>query len=167
MHPPFSLIPHCTARRPKNLQRPTKRRHRASPGDKGVDSPPPMSSGPGHFIPQIDTLGAISYELFSAGLWPRWGPEPHFCRGSGLSQLRVTEMWDETCNLLPGPEPPSSAARHSYPIPATSSPFTGLLYRGPRGPAGRPPARLKPPKTLHTPPHCSCPGRILCLWKVS
>lgn len=118
-NPPFSLIPHCTARRPKNLQRPTKRRHRASPGDKGVDSPSPMSSGPGHFIPQIDTLGAISYELFSAGLWPRWGPEPRFCRGSGLSQLRVTEMWDETRNLLPGPEPRAplfrSPALLSYP----------------------------------------------------
>lgn len=146
MHPPSAPTPHCTARHPKNLQRPTKRRHPASPEDKGADSPPPVSSRPGHFIPRTDTLGAISYELFSARLWPCWGPGPRLL--PGLRIIAAASYGKGGRDLRPPAQPRSPPLpRLGTPTPATSSPFTGLLYRGPRGPACRPPAGLKPPKT--------------------
>lgn len=124
-------------------------------------------SRPGHFIPRNDTLGAISYELFSARLWPRWGPRPRLLPG-----LRVIAAL--SYGIMGGdlqPPPPRPGAPH----------FCGSALLPPPPPVllrvyctetlvGQPVVLLPGSslqKTLHTPLHCGRPRRILCLWKVS
>lgn len=121
-------------------------------------------------------LGISSHELILWGPFRMnfsrldFGPvgvrDPDFCRGSGLLQLRVTERGDETCALLPGPGAPLFRGSALLPPP----PPVLLRVYCTEALVGRPVVRLPGSslqKPLRIPPQCSCPGRILCLWKVS
>lgn len=160
MHPPFSPSIHCTGQSPTTV--------------KGL-----LSAGTAQALELREWILSYQYSHDLVILRHEWMLLGLFCinfpqldslapSGSRLSQLQKGRNQTRPPFLSRIPLdtwgtalPRLHSATTAYLSPASSL-FSCLLY--PEAFVGQP-VHLQ--KRLHTPPHSSCPGRILCLWKVS
>lgn len=160
MHPPFSPSIHCTGKSPTTAK-----------GLLRADTAQALELREWILSYQYShDLVIACHELMLWGLFCINFPQLDSLAPSGsrLSQLQKGKNQVRSPFLSRIPLDTSGTALPRLPSPTTaylssaSSPFSCLLY--PEASVGQP-VHLQ--KHLHTPPHSGCPGRILCLWKVS